>query len=586
MELPVKYILLGTNPLASSYIFEIKIIPITNELQLNFNFYELKTKLTTSLMNSINSNDSNVDYIDKLPKALLCSRLFSVKEAEGIAFNLNSKVPNLGTLNPNSVVKIQIADISLDMFPFQIYSLYIFVQQFVISYNLYKFQYFSSIPQQPIQQTITPPEQINRPILSIVEKQEVKNDIPLHDENLDLIHNDTEIDENLFEVGLTQALNLCDNTYLQYYLTKYINVQLNNNQIEEEFDIDIKNGVLYLTFEQLLPNGLLLFSQKHYEDLLLIIKHLSISNEEIRSKLQFCLDQIVLLCNKYLEDKEKYKTDVHILLQIYEYVFFIYNLKFNPEQLNKVLETQYKTYGFIPALQYIVQTVLNSGITAYSQRYSSLPYNKIELNHPQKVHYTNIDLEHLKNIVKNNKYILNLQNNEVFIEKVIVDLEKVKEEESFKSKKQVLLNYESQKLIDVNNLITDNSKLLKSNNLLQYSLIDISNYPILKNKKVLSKEYLELLLLQLKDPNLKSSELTNLVKNYSQLIITDILIPLSDNYKNLKQPVSSIDLLLNHIRPVLNENSSINLELEILYRVIIPFLYDNFNITEFIDCFH
>ena len=66
MELPLKYMVLNPNLQTDNYIFEMKLIPMTTELVLVLNVYLLKTKISPGLIQSIQANDSNLDFFNKL----------------------------------------------------------------------------------------------------------------------------------------------------------------------------------------------------------------------------------------------------------------------------------------------------------------------------------------------------------------------------------------------------------------------------------------------------------------------------------------------------------------------------------------
>lgn len=580
MELPVKYMIIGTNPTKPSYIFELKVVPITTELQLVVNFYLLQTNLTQSLFNTVKANDSNKEYIEKLPKKSMYSNSFSLQQCEQMSYTLNNFVPNLSKYPQNQDIQCNIIpNCSILILPEQIYSLHVFLQQFILSYNLYKLNYFNSVNQQPkpvavpVQQPI-----ITQPTTVVISETVNTTDISSNISDQDIMINDTSLEENIFETGINNVFQMIKDNYIQFYLIKYINIYLKDNMIEEEFDIKIENETLFIQIEQFISNSLLTFSHKHYNDVISLLDHVSNSTEEVQSILSTCLDQIVLLSNLYIQNRQKHRKDVHILLKIYEYVFFIYGLKLQPKYRGEFVNRFPTKDMFVRLLTDMVNTLLNFGFNN-SVKYKTLEYKKIYFIHPKKVNYENKDLADLKEIINNNKYILNLKDNELFITEVLKSLDKAEETTS----KEISILYTNENLIKIDNLISDK---INPNSFLSYSKIDVSKYKMIEDKIILTQEYLELLLLQLKEPSLDSNSLTKLVKNYGQLIIDDILTPISDNSKSLKHPISSVDLVTTYIRPKLNKNSSVTLEFEILYKVVIPFLYDNFDIREFIDCFH
>jgi hypothetical protein len=105
--------------------------------------------------------------------------------------------------------------------------------------------------------------------------------------------------------------------------------------------------------------------------------------------------------------------------------------------------------------------------------------------------------------------------------------------------------------------------------------------------KVISEEYLQLLRIKFNDSSLKSSDLNPIISKYGQIISDHILPHISTEIgKKITTPVSTLTLLTDYIRPHLTDTSSVDSELKLVYRIVIPFLYDIFDITDYIDYFH
>ena len=99
INLPSKYILLGTNPLQDSFIIEMKLIPVTNELNIAILIYKLQAKLTQALVSSFESNDTNTEYFNKIPKQLIYNTSFSEKIGQYVLYVLYQELNNLENRN-------------------------------------------------------------------------------------------------------------------------------------------------------------------------------------------------------------------------------------------------------------------------------------------------------------------------------------------------------------------------------------------------------------------------------------------------------------------------------------------------------
>ena len=80
-------------------------------------------------------------------------------------------------------------------------------------------------------------------------------------------------------------------------------------------------------------------------------------------------------------------------------------------------------------------------------------------------------------------------------------------------------------------------------------------------------------------------EIPLFINKYCQTLTQTILPNLSNEFKSLSSPISTLDLVQNYIMPFVNKDISIETELKILYKIIIPFLYDIFEVDEIFDTF-
>ena len=123
---------------------------------------------------------------------------------------------------------------------------------------------------------------------------------------------------------------------------------------------------------------------------------------------------------------------------------------------------------------------------------------------------------------------------------------------------------------------------------LSYRTITSNNR--LKNHTILTKEYFQLLTLAISDnPQsvlpLIQNEMNPILLRHYETIMNVIFKELISTVTDLNN-ISTLNILTHHIRPFLNNDSSIETEMFILYKCIIPYLYDVYKINSFIDYFH
>ena len=116
-------------------------------------------------------------------------------------------------------------------------------------------------------------------------------------------------------------------------------------------------------------------------------------------------------------------------------------------------------------------------------------------------------------------------------------------------------------------------------------LLDCSDNHLLQNHTIITAEYKTLLRIQYKDDTLIQKQIPLFINKYCQVLTQTILPNLSNEFKSLPSPISTLDLVQNYIIPFVNKDISIETELKILYKIIIPFLYDIFKVDEIFDTF-
>ena len=190
--------------------------------------------------------------------------------------------------------------------------------------------------------------------------------------------------------------------------------------------------------------------------------------------------------------------------------------------------------------------------------------------------YTQIN-DDLDRILIKEKYMLDIDK-ELYIKNVI------NKTNSLTSQKcNVKLKLHPSTSISINQLLDKTSI-----GLLGYTLLKPKEKQFQTHKMIISKEYYDILLIST-TPTLSKitieSELHPICTKYADIILNSI-------FKNLSTAVekdiitSTLIILEQYIRPALKVETDLETELFILYRIVIPYLVDVYNITEFVDYFH
>lgn len=612
IQLPSKFILLGSNPTQDSFLLELKFLPISGDLNLAILIHKLKLKLSPQLAQSFIANDSNVEYFNKIAKELIYSVPLSTSQAEYILLILQKELNNTEN-NSKQYINVDFniqPKLTLNLTLQQIFSIHLFISQFIVNYLYFKTEYYKNDPQesqnveQPLNIPVSQEGNVNFQIQSTTSKQyiETKNNI------LNSKLNEQELLYNMssdfnFEGILKLIFDICDNNLLIHFIGKYINIQLNSEQIEDNFKIELddKTNNIHVDIAPLIPNSILSFSKKYYHEIIEIYELLKNTPSEIVTKKMIIIFEAIMNSLKYyLIHKEEKVFEQHLILQILDQLFFIYILLNNNQDYSKhIIYPTYITgnintstinpiqnsYLFHISLNDINQKYINCALQTPEYK-AKFNINSVTFNHlynTQYIDYEKQELNILKEIINKNRYILNLKNTELFINNTLDEYSAVTNQE--KTIKELSLVYSNGTTLNINQLLNSNI-INSSNSLLNYKLLDTSNHQNLSNHTIITEEYKLLLELQYKNNHIDINLIPLIVNKYYQ-ILNDLIFPnLRKQYNTILQPISTIDLLQNYILPFVNEDISISTELKLLYRIIIPFLYDNYKLNIIFDTFH
>ncbi len=395
-----------------------------------------------------------------------------------------------------------------------------------------------------------------------------------------------ETDDNTFVEGyylIKDIYKMVPNNLVKYFLTKIILIELENGLKYKKIDefYTNENNIIKIKINKLLiSNGFI-------KDIFVVLNSFDFDKDICLSKVLLLYKQLVYIVQgiienyeiNYMDDRKKIEN-IYLPIKIIEILMFIYVLKYSNKNILMINPIVLNNY-----IHYLV----NEGIKFTQEKYKN-GFNKsilfeTDVEERQNVEYSNKIIE----AINKYKYLIDIDKSS-FINYALTEIVKPKEKKIIKFSEILPLNMPS--LIDINELLNDNNNI---NHLLNYKLININNNKQLKEHKIISKPYYDLVRMLylptdtvnlLKTNIINTTDMNPIVLKYSNNIINDIFRNTS-SLINKNEPVSVLYLLDYTIRPYINlEETSFETISTLLYQIMIPHLYDMYGITQFIDFFH
>jgi len=550
---PVKFILILQQNFKA--VLRLDIFPIADNLRLKFSIHQFNGVVTDSIAQSFASNSSNEQFFNVLPIEKIFEDSISQVEAEQLYMNLKSFLDN----NPgqNKLYQVQLSTAKLYLEPIQIFSLSNYIFQFVSGYEMMKLNIAVKQNIQQVQEeTVTiQPTSIPAPI-----QEEEETNLKIQDETIN-------IDEIVL---LTDILKLSPNESCTYYISKYISNIMNVGKYEK-ITIEDRNNNVVICIAPLLNYQICLLSNFHL-NLLDIINSFTYTKDEYISKLRSLVRELI-----YIIGRENPK-EFFIHLKIIGLLIYIYSSKLSPGNLfNQInLNGKIKVSSFFDLMAKMINYSIDYIIKGYIGK-DAFTFNSISFEHLKVIEYEEeFSVQELKQVITKELYLIEIDK-DYFINRVFSTVNK--EKGSKVEKYDLILNNPS--TLDINLLLKQPS----TNSMLSYNLIEPEQKQFEKNK-ILTPEYLQILQL-IHTPTISKSILKDIniiTSKYADAVINIIFKELS--MADTITVTSLLNVLNTYIRPYLGDSSTVETELFILYRLVVPYLYDIYGITNFIDYFH
>lgn len=575
--LPPRFILIDQSNCQA--IFALFIVPMNNALWLNYSFNRFSRPLTDTVRQSFKVNESNAEYFKLLSLEKDFEHTIPLSECESLTMTLNSILGSYNS-NYNNPIKVKFPKIELYLYYFQIFSIYNYLISFVQNYTYWQSQYINYAQNQPIQK----PQQEN----VVVEPIQLQNNIDKNDAEIEIEQNaiDTDPKKNTdLAILINDALKLAphDNNIIPYYIIKYVDIILHENVIEKSFEILLVNDTIWIKMLPLIDSTLISLSTRHYETIYEIYNSFDYTQSEYYVRIRELVKFMIHLIKMYYDDKEQNSKSILIPFKILEFLLFLYSLKIDNDKdildvLPFRLNYQYSSYENL----YLTTVNKYINLCLESLDRTALPFSKIMIYHPDeeltKFEDTDND-EIIADLFRKENYLLSV-NQQDFIDLVY---SKTIEEKN-KSYNTSSLVLHTSKLLDINSYL--NKSDINDSSLLNYKII-IPEEKRFKEHKIITPEYFQLL----KIATTPSFSLSLFQKDINPILSLNYDAILQHIYKELNGldttvAISTLHLLTTYIKPFLSPDSTVKTELFILYRTVIPYIYDLCKISTFIDYFY
>ena len=331
-----------------------------------------------------------------------------------------------------------------------------------------------------------------------------------------------------------------------------------------------ENNIITINIPSVFPNKYI-FNSDYF-------KHVVLSNSDIDvNSLQMYIDKLVLLLDK----DEIVKNPMYVMM--ISYMMFVYSLRYLYETHTFYLLSNFENIISNP----IIQTkVLNHHIQTYSQyKHIHFKVNNIDVFNFDKLDFS----EDIAKISEEYKYLINVSS-EDFVEKVLDGLKEADSEI-----KPIDFNIKEEKVLDLN-LLKKNKIIQDNNKFVDTFLFDPNNETYISiSDDVLTSELLHY---NFNEPHITFAYKSFLqyLQNPGSLMLIKDEIPLSvknmfEILKEILKPNIFYDKEINTIRyyeilcrelPDANIISHKTI-LYIIFQIIIPYYYDVYKETKFID---
>lgn len=530
------------------FILKMKYILIGNTLQIECCYYQITNSSVIEIVRtSIKDNPENEQVLNSVQMHLVANIHLSQDRALEVYYNLLPLLQvNSSSFDIKKLHEVSIDTIVTYLNVIQINLVKSFLEPFCNSYEQIKIDLKLLDDRSPKQVKVLDQNEVELPEANIINQPTAESSQPKPADYLEEI-----------------LINLSYSKLMNRFIVKYLE---NNDTFYEEINIDQSNLTIRMTpLIKLSLTGFSILGFNQINELLTSIDH-----QSAYSKLpSVCKDTLAIISNRTIDSYDK-----SIYLQVLTFLIFIYSIRSSNIKITS------KEYDYPVNLThhytYTVNNELKKYIISIKNNNPNIKYIRIEfVTNSSKL----IEMDQLNMTVQKYRYLINFDK-ESFIKNVFNE-GFVANKKEVKVNNQILFN--NPKILDIRNFIYgENPENFPK--LLRYKLLD-TKYT---THKVISEPYLHLLHISYGSTAILMSQIKidPIVSKYSDILLKVIYNSLiNENTEMVKYTNSTLTILENYIRPHIKEESG-QIELYILYQILIPMIYDIDNSkVEYIDYF-
>jgi hypothetical protein len=362
----------------------------------------------------------------------------------------------------------------------------------------------------------------------------------------------------------------CSNKIMNYYIIKWINCNTNTNMIkfnikeEEELNIEVS---------ELFDYELYSYNVNNYNDLDNILTSISIDREVNIEKLK----NLFGFLSNLIKQKDEIDNDsLCVYIQIITFLMFVYTYKtFQPGTVLKDVPDGFKVY-YTTAVNWCIRNIIQK----FPIEYKSINVKFIKTMKDDNSDNKSSILDKISTVSQKYNYLVKIDE-DVFVDKIFNDIpsDDPNSFDNIKLDNRAFIG--SPKIINIRNFFGSDP----SNILLSYSNIDVDKYDFGSN--IITQEYFDILVIESGEKFKRGHKPGELVSKYANIIINDIFKKINKS-KELAEwgSINTLILLNEFIIPFIGEETSEKTKREILYRILIPHMYNVYGTKEIIDYFH
>lgn len=576
--LPKRFFLINQNHWKGVLLLEI--IHIHDTLRLRYSLHRFRSQLTSSLIQSFEANSENEAFFNKLPIEKVWSADISLNQAEEHVLYLEQLIRKCSNYGTNNYVHIYFHyNWSISVPYVTTYGIYNFEANFTKNYYNLKNIFLQQIN---LQKNAVPEtnkfeyvdnSQVYSDTYENVEQEETQDSIELETDN-------NQTDKIQF---VNDCIKLSPNSLTSYFITKLIHNYLATD-IDEDFNFNLQNNVFTIEIKSLIDIGLLSNASNHQMDYFEVLNSFNFSINEYYAKLRLSVNQILFMTFNYYNNKCS-KDSLLLPFKILEFLIFIYGCKCF--QYEHHIITNFDPLTLNNFILYVVNNSIQKQFAQIDQ--SNLNFNILQFTHilqENSVNKVHISKDDFNSILMRQRHMLDIDR-DTFLNNVFEEINE-KESNLKKQNKKISLLLNNPRTISIDNILESNSNT--NNSLLNYQIIQPQQKQLRDKKKsrIITPEYLNILQIDIMpEASLKDflKQIDNRIKLNAQGLLNDVFKVLNSDIQNY-DTVSTLYLLMQYIRPYLGLENSIHTELFILFRIVIPYLYDMKYVNHFVDYFH